>query len=235
MSTDTPVKETAKVSEMEESFLLSNNELAGLQVIYPGMAERDTLNAFRDIRTRLLHKKPEGNFVVMVSSLDANASTSNFVAMNLAASIAMDENKSAIYLDCNLDAPHADKILQKKPEVGLTDYLDDENIPVPDIIFPSGLHRLRIVPVGNPRETAEEQFASQRMKQLIDHLSERYPNRYVVLDVPPVGSSVVARILAQYVDYAVLVVPFGKVTERQVLSGIDAVTRQRFAGLVYCD
>ena len=226
---------TREIDSMEDNFLLSNNELAAMQMVYPGMAEREVLNAFRDLRTRLLQKRHESNFIVMVSSLDATPASSNFVAMNLAAVIAIDENKSALYLDCNLDSPHADKILQKKAEVGLTDYLDDETLDPEDIIYASGVQRLRVVPVGNPRETAEEHVASARMKNLMDQLRNRYADRFIVMDVPPVGSSVVARIVAQYVDFALLVVPFGKVTERQVMSGIDAVTRERFAGLVFCD
>jgi hypothetical protein len=53
------------------------------------------------------------------------------------------------------------------------------------------------------------------------------------MDVPTVSTTAEARILSQLCDFAILVVPFGKVTIGQVMSGIDAVGRERFAGLVF--
>ena len=223
-----------RIGDMEQPALLSNKELADLDIIYPGMTHRQLLNAFRDIRTRLLHKRVGGNFILMVSSLDEESKESNYVGLNLAASIALDENKTALYLNCNLDTPHGEQLLKSKPEIGLTDYLADDSLEASEIIYPSGVPRLRVIPVGNPKDTAEEQFASQRMKDLLESLRNRYDDRYIIIDVPPVGQSVVARIVSQLVDFAVLVVPFGKVTESQILSGVDAVSEQRFAGLVFC-
>ena len=62
---------------------------------------------------------------------------------------------------------------------------------------------------------------------------ERYSDRFIVLDAPAIQQSTEARILAQYCDFSMLVVPFGKVVTDEVLSAIDALGKEHFAGLVF--
>ena len=76
--------------------------MAAYKIIYPGMQQRDVLNSFRDLRTRLLQRAKGENFVLLVSSL-SHGGGSSFVAMNIAACFALDEQKTAIYIDCNFE------------------------------------------------------------------------------------------------------------------------------------
>ena len=85
--------------------------------------------------------------------------------------------------------------------------------------------------IARYRMLAEE--FSKRMEVLVTEIKARYPDRFVVLDVPSVQQSTEARILAQYCDLALLVVPFGKVVTDEVLSAIDAIGKEHFAGLVF--
>ncbi len=202
-----------------------------MRIVYPGMAERDILNAYRDLRTRLMQRTGGKQFVVLVSSL-APRMGSNTVAMNIAASIAFDEQHSALYIDCNLDAPQGAQLLHQKPRAGLNEYLVDGNVSAEQIVYESGIPRLSVLPVGTPRSTAVEYLASPRMAQLLDQLKAQAP-RFIVIDVPPIEESVVARILAPLSDLAVLAVPFGMVSESQIMSGVDAVGSHRLAGLVF--
>ena len=59
------------------------------------------------------------------SSLGVGAGAS-FVAMNMAASFALDEKKTAIYVDANMQDSFADQVLRSTSDYGLMDYLDDE-------------------------------------------------------------------------------------------------------------
>lgn len=220
------------IQQMAEVLMLSPDELTERKIIFPGMRQREVLNAFREIRTRLLQKMGSSNFVLLVSSVGTRTSSS-FTAINIAAAIALDERMTALYVDCNLYSPFAPRLLPTEPEYGLTDYLDSQTLGVEEIIYASGIPRLRVVPPGRPHETAVEYFNSQRMRNLIDALKHRYPDRFIILDVPPVSATTEARVLAQLCDAAVLVVPFGEVTQSQVLAGVDAVGRERFAGLIF--
>ena len=222
----------AGIRRMAEVLLLSPEELTERKIIYPGMPQREVLNEFREIRTKLLQRSGQKNFVLMVSSVSESGGGS-FAAINLASVFALDERRTSLYIDCNLHHPYAAKLLPTEPEYGLTDYLENPALSVEDIIYASGIPRLRVIPAGTMRETAVEYFNSLRMEELMRSLKQRYPDRFIILDVPAVNVGAEARILAQLCDYAVLVVPFGKVTTGQVLSGVDAVGRDRFAGLVF--
>ena len=57
------------ISEMAEIRRLNTDELVAKKLIYPGMKQRDILNSFREIRTKLLQQSPKENFVVLVSSI----------------------------------------------------------------------------------------------------------------------------------------------------------------------
>lgn len=225
-------KSSGTIKQMAEVLMLSPEELTERKIIYPGMRQREILNSFREIRTRLMQRLGENNFVLLVSSVGTRTSSS-FTAINIAAAIALDERKTALYVDCNLSSPFAPRLLPTEPEFGLTDYLDSQTLGVEEIIYASGIPRLRVVPPGRPHETAVEYFNSPRMHELIESLKARYPDRFIILDVPPVSATAEARILAQLCDAAVLVVPFGEVTRSQVLAGVDAVGKDRFAGLIF--
>ena len=220
------------IANMAELSLKTQEELAAKKIIYPGMRQREVLTTFRDLRTKLLAKSGAENFSLMVSSLSEGGGSS-FVSANIAASIAIDERKTAVYVDCNSDSAFSNQLLLDVADYGLMEYLADPSIQIKDIIYSSGIPRLRVVPAGKSDERAVEALASPRMADFVRALTKRYPDRFIILDVPPVSQSSVARILSPMVDMAVLVVPFGKVTNDQILSGVDAVGKERFAGLVF--
>src|SRR5690606_2880010 len=111
---------------------------------------------------------------------------------------------------------------------GLVQYLLDNTIPLKHIIYPSGVERLRVIPSGGLSESAAELFSSKRMEVFIAEIKSRYPDRFIVLDAPPVLQSTEARILAQYCDHAVLVVPFGEAVTNEVLTAVEAVGKEKF-------
>jgi len=224
--------EQAAIGDMAEFSLKTQDELAAQKIIYPGMRQREVLSAFRDLRTKLLAKAGKENFSLLVSTLSQGGGSS-FVSVNMAASIAIDERKTAVYIDCNVEDSYAEQLLHEPPEHGLMEYLENSSLQIKDIIYSSGIPRLRVVPAGVKNERSVEALASPRMAEFIKDMKLRYPDRFIILDVPPVSESSVARILAPMVDMAVLVVPFGKVTSEQILSGVDAVGKERFAGLVF--
>lgn len=220
------------ISEMAEIRRLDTDDLNAKKMIYPGMQQREMLNAFREIRTKLLQRSPEDNFVLLVSSICAEGGAS-FVSTNMAVSFAIAEHKTALLIDCNLIDPSISDMLVMEPDHGLTDYLEDPDLDIDDIIYSSGIPKLRVIPVGQKRESATEFFTGERMHQFINSVKQRYPDRYIILDVAPLSASTDARILVDVCDFAVLVVPGGRVTESQIMAGVDAVNRDKLAGIVF--
>jgi len=220
-----------EIRNMNDSSLLTSKELDELKIIYPGCQNDQSLNDYRELRTKLLKASNNKNFVCMVSSISQGAGTSH-VAMNLAASIALDHSKTALIIDCNSYTPSLHHYLKEKNPLGLSDYLEQKTQEIKDIIYPSGIRQIRIIPAGVSTEHAAENFSSEKMKLFIETIKKRYPNRFIILDTPPIGLYVESQILASICDIAILVIRYGHTTASQVQIGIDLISNDKLASII---
>lgn len=220
-----------QISRMQEPRRLTNDDLDERRIIYPESPNRDLVNRFRNLRTKLLERSGGNNFTIVVTGASEGAGSS-FVALNLAASFAFDHAKTALIIDCNLREPDLHSALDIMPENGLTDFLDDPDFDIGRILYPTGIPRLRLIPAGSRRETPAEFFTSFRMRQFLQAVRRRYPDRFIVLDTAPISDSPDARILTELCDYALLVVPHGKITVGGVEQAASAFNQEKFVGAV---
>ena len=221
------------ISMMREPRILSPEELDARKIIYPDMKDRDVVDSFRELRTKLIKIGGSNNFITMVSSTSPKGGAS-YVALNLAAAFAFDHSKTALLIDCNLREPRIHSYLGLEPDFGVTDHLEDPSVTIDKIIYSSGIPRLRVIPVGKQRESSSEFFTSLRMREFLIAVQRRYPDRYIVIDAPHVGggASPDASILSDLCDQIVLVVPHGGVTAAQVVDAASAVSQEKIAGVV---
>lgn len=220
------------ISNMGEVDRFSKEDLDRLKLIYSGMANQRVLNIFRELRTQLLQQANKNNFICMVTSL-CHGGGSSYIAGNLASVFALDKTKTSLLIDANLYSPSLDKLIIGDSEIGITDYLSETGSDIKDIVYATGVPRLRVIPLGDNREGAAEHFSSQKMMQFVEEVRSRYPDRFIFIDAPPITESSEARILAEIVDRVVLVVPHGRATPDQVESAISIVGDDKLAGLVY--
>ncbi len=220
------------IAPVTEPGTLTGRQLQDRATIYRTDRMRPEVDAFRELRTRLL-AVADGNFVTLVASVSAGSGGS-FVARNLAAAFAFDASKSALLLDCDLRHPSQHKTMRIDPaNGGLIDYLDDDGIDVSEVIYPTGVARLSLLPTGASRETGAEYFSSLRMRLLLDSLRSRHPGRYMVLDAPPVRGTPDARILADLADLVVLVAGYGCDTPSAIAQAAANFDPAKFAGVVF--
>lgn len=220
-----------QIVRMQEPRRLTADDMDERRIIYPESSNRQMVNRFRDLRTKLLEVAGGNNFTIVVSGASPGAGTS-FVALNLAAAFAFDQAKTALVIDCNLRDPTLHTTLDIMPETGLTDFLDDPDYDIARILYPTGIPRLRLIPAGSRRETPSEFFTSFRMKQFLQAVRRRYPDRFIVLDTAAVTESPDARILSELCDYAMLVVPHGRTTPGVIEQAASAFGSEKFVGAV---
>ncbi|WP_354622658.1 AAA family ATPase [Psychromonas sp. MME2] len=220
-----------QIRNMNDEWLLTPTELDELKIIYPGCQDDKSINDYRELRTKLLKISNNENFVCMVSGINKGAGTTH-IAVNLAASIALDHSKTALIIDCNSYSPALNDYLKETPELGLSNFLEEETDEIEDIIYPSGIRRIRIIPAGVRTEHAAENFSSEKMEQFIAMAKKRYPDRYIILDTPPIGHYAESQILASICDMAILVVGYGQVSTSQVQMGIDLISSDKLAGII---
>ncbi len=220
-----------QIVKMQEPRRLTPDDLDERRIVYPESPNRDLVNRFRHLRTKLLELSGGNNFTLVVSGAGEGAGTS-FMALNLAAAFAFDQSKTALIIDCNLRNPTLHSQLDLDADSGLTDFLEDSDYDIGKIIYPTGIPRLRLVPAGSQREDAAEFFTSFRMKQFLQAIRRRYPDRFIVLDTAPISESPDARILGDLCDYSMLVVPHGRTTAGAVENYARNFDPEKFVGAV---
>lgn len=227
----------AEMANMEEARLFTDRELELLGVVHPRLKSRPLVDSMRQLRTKLYTLNPTENFSVMVCPVVPEGGGS-FVATNLAATIAFDKAKTSLLVDANLNGvimPRLLKLIGREHALGVSDYLENPSVGIENIVSPSGIPRMRCVPIGSQPENSAEHFTSARYQQMMHDIKVRYDNRYVVVDGPALSSSTDARILSDLCDYTVLVVPYGKVTPGTLDAWVDEIDEQKLAGIVIND
>lgn len=221
-----------EIAHMREERPRGPAELAQLRIIDKDMADPRVADSFRQLRTSLLQRTAGKNAVTLVTSVCRGGGAS-FVALNLAAAFAFDESKTALVVNCNLTNPSLDGLVQTEGEVmGLTDYLAGSEKNVESIIHPIGVPRLRMIPAGSQKRSAMEYFTAPQLEHLIRSLQQRYRERHIIIDAPPVTDSADARILAELCDQTLLVVPYGRTTPSQIADAALAIGEEKLAGCV---
>jgi capsular exopolysaccharide synthesis family protein len=230
------IEQRASVNEaiacMQEKSRLARPVLDQNRIIYPDLGENGAVRAFREIRTKVIQKSQGRNCVIMVTSVTAGGG-STFVALNLGVAFAFDAGKTALLLDCNFKNPSLHRLFGAGVFRGLTDYLENSNMDITEIIHPVGIERLRIIPSGGRPEIPAEYFTSLKMKRLLDSVKQRYRERFILIDAPPMTQSADTQILAEMCDYVVLVVPYGRVTDSQVDACVKAIGDKKLLGVVF--
>ena len=220
------------LKEMRNPEPMTVNEMKKNKLIYTGMKNRAVLNAYRELRIKLVDQSESSNITVMISSVDTS-DNSIVTAMNLAISFSLDFHSSALLVDCNPYGTDLQSMVTSPLTIGITDYIMAEEVGLEDMLYPSGIERVSVIPPGNNPSSAVELFSSQAMQDLIYELKNRYSDRFIVINAPPVLASSEARVLTRYCDLTVLTVPYGKANLDAIEDAVEALGAANVSGLVY--
>jgi len=210
---------------------LNQFELQAKRIIHPDMEDYSILNSFREIRTHLIQKSPGKNFVLMVVSL-AHDMGATFFSVNIGAAFSYEGQKTSLLVDCNQQRPKLNRLFDTETRYGLSDYLDDPKIRSKNIIYPTGIYRMNFIPIGNRNNVGGEFLSSERMQEFIGILKRRYADRYLIINAPPLEVSADAAILSEVVDYIIVVVPYGRVTESRITKAVKLLPQEKIAGII---
>lgn len=154
------------------------------------------------------------NLIAVTSSLAGEGKT--FCSINLAMSIAMEKDHTVLLVDADVAGPSVLKVLGLPSEPGLMDILLGDKVSLADTILKTNVDGLSILPAGRSHRHATEFLASQAMSALLAEIANRYPDRLVLFDTPPLLMTTEASVLAAQMGQVVMVVEAEK-TPQHVL------------------
>ncbi|MHB1232241.1 MAG: XrtA-associated tyrosine autokinase [Burkholderiales bacterium] len=164
----------------------------------------------------------KGNMVMVTSSLPGEGKT--FSTINLAISIAMEMDRTVLLVDADVAKPRLPEYLGFNAEHGLLDILRQGTQDLSNAILRTNIDKLAILPAGRTYARATELLASDAMHRLIDDLANRYPDRLVLFDSPPLLSTSESSVLAAHMGQIVMVVEADKTPQaalRDALARIE--------------
>ncbi len=162
------------------------------------------------------------NLVMVTSSLAGEGKT--YTSINLAVSIAMELDRTVLLVDADVHKPACSALLGIDERYGLTDVLACSDVSVADVLVKTDVPKMSLLSVGRRCENANELLASSKMAKLMEELAQRYNDRVVIIDTPPLLLTNEAAILANLVGQMLVVVEAEKTRQsvlEEALSGID--------------
>ncbi len=172
------------------------------------------------------------NSFVVTSTVGSEGKS--ITALNLAMTLAQEYDHTVLLVDADLRKPSVHKYLGIEPKVGLVQCLNGE-ANLNDALIKTGIGKLVVLPAGGVVSNPVEQLSSDRMKNIITELKTRYPDRYVIVDTPPVLPFAEAQVLSSVVDGVLFVVREGSAKVGDVKEALGNLKDANLLGVVYND
>ena len=171
-----------------------------------------------------------GNLIMVTSAFPREGKS--FCAINLAMSIAMERDRTVLLVDADVARPSIPQKFGIAPDVGLMDVLLDSHVSLSDAIVRTNVNKLALLPAGRPHRQATELLASEAMANLLAELSERYSDRIVIFDSPPLLVTTEARTLAANMGQIVMVVESDNTTHEALREALATIESCDVVGMV---
>ena len=172
-----------------------------------------------------------GNLIMITSSLPGEGKT--FCSINLAMSIAMELDHTVLLVDADVARPSVLRTLGLPAQRGLMDILLDDNVDMADVMLRTNVNTLSILPAGTSSPRATELLASHMMKNLVNEIANRYPDRIVIFDSPPLLLTSESHVLASNMGQIVLVVEAERTTQHAVKESLRQLDGLPNVNLIY--
>lgn len=198
--------------------------------ITPDMPPNLMSEEFRIIkRSLLLHAFSKGkarsknsNVMLVTSSNPSEGKT--FCTINLALSIATEQDITVLLVDADFSKPEILNRLGVNGGRGLMDVVADDSIDVGECLIRTNVPNLVLLPAGRQHNLTTELLASERMESMVEEIATRYPDRLVIFDSPPVLASSAASVLALYMGQTVFVIEAEQTTEPQIKESLSMIS-----------
>lgn len=216
---ETPVRRSWVPALQQANVQKRNGELA------------PSVHAYNILRTRVVQRLERNHWNLLALTSPTKGAGKTTTAVNLAISIARSATHTVLLVDLDLRRPSIHHHFGIEPALGVTDLISGQ-AQFQDVAFNPGVPRLTVLP-GRERVSHSSEFLSTpRMQQFVDEIRDKYPERIIIFDMPPVlgGADVLTFLPA--VQACLLVLEAGKTTRRELRDATKALMQATLIGTV---
>jgi len=189
-------------------------------------------SAYKMLRTQVLRRMDQlgANTLAILSPTEGAGKT--LTAINLAIAIAAETERTALLVDFDLRNPNVHHRFGFSPAMGVEQCLQSRHSAQDAMIKISGYERLTLLPAQSNVENSSELLSSQHAGQLVEELRNRYANRIVIFDLPPVLQADDALAFSRHVQCGLLVVNEGNTQRDDVTRSLQLLRELKIVGTV---
>lgn len=189
--------------------------------------------AYKLLRTNLLFAIPGENRCRIIGVTSAVRSEGkSLTAVNLSYTLA-ETGKRVLIIDSDMRLPTMAKKLGLAATPGLSNVLAGLN-PISEAVqYPDARQNWAALPAGDVPPNPSELLGSQRMRKLLERLSERFD--FIIIDLPPVNIVADALVVSPWIDGIIMVVRENYSDRQSVAMAISQMEpmKEKLLGFVY--
>jgi protein-tyrosine kinase len=201
--------------------------------------DRQFAEHYRHIKRAVIQKALAGNasnggadprLIMVTSALPGDGKT--FTSVNLSMSLARERDIAVLLVDVDLAKPNITRVFGAQKMPGLIDLLTEQSLSPDDVILPTNIRGLSLLPAGSPSSGTAELLSSNRMRQLMKGLLNQHPRRLILLDSPPLLVTSEGRGLINVAGQVILVVRAGVTPKPAVQDAVALFKENQEVGIV---
>jgi Mrp family chromosome partitioning ATPase len=232
-ATDPPVAANGDETSQVQTLDGHGGELKRVGAVgTPHFDESRTREEFRAVKRHMMSRiqadagesRNDPGTILITSASPQEGKTT--VTLGLAMSFMFERDCRVVLIDADMRSPELSRRMKLSEELGLLDFLENEELEVADIVYPTSVKGVYAVPAGRPRITAPELIASERMRTLLDTLHKTEEKRIVIIDSGSVLSCSETVSLATHAGQILFVTAKGQTKRADIDEGIGILHRQ---------
>jgi protein-tyrosine kinase len=210
--------------------VLDRGRLAGFGIAIPSSARSRTVEEFRLVKRNLMSTwsqsqqnadRRSSRLIMVTSARPGEGKT--FSALNLAMALASERDVKALLVDADTQHSILPKIVGIPGDRGIVDVLTG-NLELSDVLLQTNLPNLMILPAGRGGPHVPELLSSREMEALLEELTQKLDDHFIIIDTPPCMASSDAAALAPLVGQIVFVIEAHNTQQAEIEAGLSTLS-----------
>mgnify|MGYP001448653260 FL=1 len=228
----------AAYKRTQRSVMLDLEQIRAAKLLVPDTQRSRIKEEYRHIKRPLLMNidgkgattSMHANLIAVTSARPGEGKT--FTACNLALSIATERNRTVLLVDADVLRPSVTRTLGFEADYGLVDFLIDDQLELADVLVNTSIPSLTVLPAGSKHHLSAELLAGDNMRRLTAEMSQRYSDRIIIFDSPPLLATTEASILVSLMGQVIIVVEAERTPQSQVKEALTMLNPNQIIGFV---
>ena len=226
------VEASEQIKDMYQPRLYNKRERKALRFISAddNPSQTPVLEEMRNIISR---GHGSNGTTTLITSVTESPSV-NVFARNLAAILVKDESVTTLLIDL-LGSKETIQLSESSDQAGLSDYINNNSVPIKNVIYPTGIERMRVIPYGSQDYSTGDLIRTTRMRMLLKDVTKKYRERHTIIVAPSIPRVADVELLNEYVNQIILAIPYGKSSKKDLIKSMAKLDRSKFLGTVMLD